>query len=179
MLSPEPANPAWGSSQLHFSGSHKLLSSGPTQHLCCSSHHELQPCGFCPEAAKWGSSSRGWRQPRPAGHHRAQLSHAHSLACPASLAHPAHPPGNSVCPEMCFCLSKVKCIRDTLNPGLSPISHDILVPTWPVKTLRLCREILWIGNKVRRSFVAHELCCLWTGNSNFYFQDYLFLLHLE
>lgn len=81
--------------------------------------------------------------------------------------------------EMYFCFSKVKCARDTLNPGLSPKSHDIPVPTWPVKTPALCREILWIWNKGRRSLVAHELCCLRTGSSNFYFQDYLFLLHLE
>lgn len=40
-----------------------------------------------------------------------------------------------------FCFSNVKCIRATLNPGLSPMSHDITVPTWPVKTLALSREI--------------------------------------
>lgn len=40
-----------------------------------------------------------------------------------------------------FCFSNVKCITATLNPGLSPMSHDITVPTWPVKTLALSREI--------------------------------------
>lgn len=132
MLSPEPANPAWGwqTAPLEWLS----LSSGPTQHLAAPLTTSCSLTAFaCSSQAR--QRCRGGGRPGPRGSRAAAASEGGGPACPAR-------PHRLVqhTPDGTICFSKLKCIRDTLNPGLSPISH-IPVPTWPVKTLALCREI--------------------------------------
>lgn len=93
--------------QFSFNGSHKLASSVPTPtHLHCSSHHELHPYGFSPEAVMWGrapeakailaSEARG-------GHRHSRtlwpVAWAHSQpSLPSTIGAPPWPNGSSTSP---------------------------------------------------------------------------------
>lgn len=94
------------------------------------------------EAAKAGPARGAQGAQRGAGGYSSSATLTARPALPLWLIQHSRL-GISCGPEAYFSFSKVKRITDTLNPRLSPISHDIPVPTWPVKTLALSRE-LWI-----------------------------------
>jgi len=125
-----------------------------------------------------------WAQPgrQPSGTCAARVALLTSLTSALPRPHSSVQPinrGTKLGPELCF--SKVKCVGGTLNLALHPISYgySALTSIRPVKALALYRENYGSRQMARKTSAAQKLSCLRMGSSNFYFQDYFFLLYSE
>lgn len=163
MLSPEPSV---AGRQLSFNWTHQSVSSYTTPHIkqfsLLASHLNQQREEQAPQRGERpGTTPERGQEDTSTLAQRGGSCQAHVLLGLCSPPPPLPWPHSSVqrtslgikCgPEVCFC--KVKCVGETLNPDLYPISHGhgALTCIWPVKALALTRDS-WIRKKVR-SFTA-------------------------
>lgn len=138
-------------------------------HLHCSSHHKMQPFVFSPQlAAAWGTDSSEQKSQVPCQGQKIQQAHRgqqlllnlpfwHSLSALPWSHGSVQPTSLGIKLDLEMCISKMKCVGETLIPDLCPISHghSTLTSMGPVKALSLCRGI--DGHEevfCRRSFAA-------------------------